>query len=142
MSKSTLVPILSVSVFLTGACGGDAPTGLSQSDLAGDYQATTFTVTEDGSTTDVLAEGGSLEITLAADGTSSGTFVIPASFTESGEEEQASMAGTWSVSAGTVTFDQPADTFVRDMAFSVVSGRLEGEETFGDETLRVVLTRT
>lgn len=134
LSVVTALPLLALVLF---ACDDDA-TGIDE-DLVGSYQATTFTVTTDDGTTDVLAEGGSLDITLAADGTTSGTLIIPATQSESGEEEQASMSGTWSIESGTVTFEQDADTFVRDMGFQASEGRLEGEETFGEETVHVIL---
>lgn len=139
--RSTTSTLLATSLFLLAACGGEDPTDLSGSDVTGSYEATTLTVTQDGSTTDVLAEGGSMDITLEEDGTTSGTLVIPASLSESAEREQSSLAGTWVLTGTTVTFDHEADTFVRDMPFDVVSDRLEGEETFGDETVRAVLTR-
>lgn len=132
----------SVTAFVLSGCGDDAPTSPTPDDVVGAYEATTLTVTEGGTTTDVLAEGGSLEITLDGDGSTSGAFVIPPSFSETGQEEQASMEGTWELNGRTVTLDQPADTFVRDASFTFVSGRLEADETFGGATVQVVLVRS
>lgn len=131
------------SVVLLTACGGEDPTDESQIDVTGTYVATTFTITHgDGTTTDALAEGASLDITLEGDGSTSGTLEIPASLSESGEDETYSLVGSWDLSGTTVTFDHDADTFVRDMPFSVVEDGLEGEETFGDDTVRAVLSRS
>jgi hypothetical protein len=41
-----------------------------------------------------------------------------------------------------VTFDHEADTFIRDVDFTASRGRLSGEITGGDQTLRLVLVRT
>lgn len=101
-----LAPTVLALPLLVGACGDDDPTGLSMDEVAGTYGTTTFTLTEGGTTTDVLAEGGSLEITLSPDGTTDGTLVIPASLSESGQEEQLSMAGTWRVLNNVVEFTQ------------------------------------
>lgn len=60
---------------LAGGCGGPA---LGPSDVAGLYQATAFTVTATGARTDVLAQGGSVNLRLEGDGTTSGRLVMPA----------------------------------------------------------------
>ena len=99
-----------------GACSGDETVG-SSNFLAGTYEATLFVVTPTGqSPIDVLAAGGSLSITVEASGATSGTLFVPASVT--GEAPlTASMAGTASINALTVEFDQTADTFVRDLTW-------------------------
>jgi hypothetical protein len=64
---------------------------------------------------------------------------------EDGGDLDADLSGTFSFNDTTdqVTFDQSADTFVRDMTFTAVRAgdgvQLEGEETFGETTARVVL---
>lgn len=141
-NSATISTLVTSSLVLLAACGGEGPTATSRIDVAGSYEATTLTVTKDGTTTDALAEGAFLDITLAEDGATSGTLGIPAGLSDSGDEERYSLVGTWTVNGPTVEFDQEADTFVRDMSFEVVSNRLEGEETFGDETVQAVLTRT
>ncbi|MDT8435622.1 MAG: hypothetical protein RRA92_02595 [Gemmatimonadota bacterium] len=136
--------LLVLAVLVVPACDDDDPTepvSLTTADLVGSYAATVFTVTEDGSVADVLTVGGSLEIDLAADNTTSGSLVIPASLSESGTEEILSLAGTWSLSGSTVTFVQGADTFIRDSDWAASPGRLEAEEDFGGILIRVVLER-
>lgn len=134
------IPTITAALLLLAACD-DGPTAPTTDEVAGDYEATTLTVTVDGSTTDALAEGASLSVTLQSDGSTAGTFVVPGTLSESGQEETYDLAGTWSLSGQTVTFDHPADTFLRDMTLRAGDGRLEGEETFGSETVRVVLER-
>lgn len=135
----TLTYVLTGALLLT-ACG-DSPTESSPPEVAGSYEATTLTVTEGESTTDALAEGASLAVSLESDGSTTGTFVVPASMSETGEEEVLDLEGSWTRDGRTVRFDHDADTFLRDMALQVADGRLEGEETFGSETVRVVLER-
>lgn len=134
--------VFALLVLSLPACSDDDVTGLSSAEIAGSFEATTLTATDDeGTTADALAEGASLDLTLDPDGTTSGTFVVPASLSDTGAGEQFDLTGTWRLEGDVVRFDQSADTFVRDMDFRVVSDRLEGEETFGDETVRVVLER-
>lgn len=125
----------------TGPSPAEVDDGPSRADVAGSYEATTLTVTEGGATTDALAEGASIDLTLDGDGTTSGSFVVPGSMSESGEEEVHDLEGSWALEGRSVTLDHEADTFLRDMTLEVGDGRLEGEETFGSETVRVVLER-
>jgi hypothetical protein len=121
----------------TGPGDGDAPT---MSDVAGSYQATTLTVEEGGVTTDFLSVGASLEITLSDNGTTAGRLFVPGG-DEGGGDLDVDLAGTWALDGTTVTFNQDADTFVRDMDFEYANGQLTGEETFFDATVSVVLAR-
>lgn len=134
---------LAVTLLVGLGCGDDGGTGpapLTVAKVAGTYQATTLTVTEDGQTTDVLADGGELTLTLALDGRTSGRLFVPGAG-EGGGDFEADMAGTWTLQNGVVTFQQSADTFVRDMAFNASPGKLEGEGTFSGVTIRVALTK-
>lgn len=137
-------------VFLVSAACGESSTGPSPADdtggpspadVVGSYEATTLTVTDGGSTNDALADGASITVTLDGDGTTAGTFVVPGSMSESGEEEVLDLQGTWTLEGRNVSLDHEADTFLRDMTLRAGDGRLEGEETFGSETVRVVLER-
>ncbi len=107
--------------------------------LAGTYVATEFTLTGQVSG-DVLAAGGSLSITLNADGTTSGSVFVPAALND-GEDFTASLAGTFTVADGSITFTQDADTFVRDITWEVDVTLLRGAGTFSGVTITVVLTR-
>ena len=121
------------------SCGDDGfdPT---VNEVAGTYQATTFTFDGGSGPTDLLAIGASVTITLAPDGTSSGRMLVPG-VGEGGGDLDADLAGTWTLSGTTVTFDQAADTFMRDVPFTAEPSRLRAQGTFGEEVVVLVLTK-
>ncbi len=129
------VRLLALASSLLAACGADS-TGPEP--VPGTYVATTLTVTDNGETINALDRGVSIQLTLRANGTTTGVFHFPAGY-ESGEPaENIALDGTWSRNGNIITFDQPgADTFLRDAEFRVRGNRLES--TF--RTTRVVLTR-
>lgn len=135
--RHSLVLALAAGVLALGACG--ETTGPES--VAGQYTATTFTVVESGNTTDVLAAGGSLTITLTTSGTTTGQLIVPASVT-GGSPLVASMDGTYTLTNGVVILSQSADTFVRDMPFTVQGKTLTGSSIFSGVTVSVVLTRS
>lgn len=113
------------------ACGDSfSPT---MATVAGSYTATTFTRTSGGTVTDELARGGSLVLTLAAGGTTSGQLVM-SDFIEN-------MEGTWLLTGDKVTFPQNAEPFMRDMTFTATADELRGDATFGGERVQVTLRR-
>jgi len=117
---------------------------LGPSDLAGMYDATTFDLVAGADTTDVLAAGGSLLITLMSNGSTSGHLTVPASLA-GGTEFNADLPGTFTISRDTLHFAHAADTFVRDLSFAIVvdgaAASLTGSATFSDTTVVVVLER-
>ena len=109
--------------------------------MAGDYHATTLTATQATGTINLLLNGGALTLSLHQDGTTTGHLFVPGAG-EGGADVDLDLPGTWTLTGNTVTFAQPdADTFIRDMPFTAELNRLRGEETFGDFTIRVVLTK-
>jgi hypothetical protein len=108
--------------------------------VAGSYAATSFTVTEAGGTTDVLSTGGSITLSLTAGGTTNGRLFVPGG-AEDGSDFDEDLTGTWALQDSTVTLDHDADTFLRDMTFTVRGQQLVGEETFSDVTVAVVLAK-
>ena len=135
MPRRLIQTLLVGSIPLVAACS-DA---LSPETLAGTYVATTFTLTGDVAG-DVLAAGGGLTITLNADGTTAGSLFVPASLNE-GEDFNASMVGTFTMVNETITFTQDADTFVRDLTWTVDGSELRGTGTFSGVTITVILSR-
>ena len=132
--------ILSSAVFM--ACGSDkgpTDTGIS---ITGNYTATQWLTTGGSGQTNQLLAGSTLAITLNANGTTSGHMHLVASGNNPAVE--ADMAGTWSLSGTTVDFSQSADTFVRDMQFSVVANgvkwALEGDHVFSGTEIKITLT--
>lgn len=149
--RRKLAPLFPAALLVAAlaACADDDPLGpedVERADVVGTYDATTLLATEGGTTINLMLTGADLEITLAADGTTSGHLLVPG-MDEDGGDLDASLAGTYSFDDASrqVTFEQEADTFLRDLALTAVrSGsriRLEGTETFGTATVEVVLTR-
>lgn len=123
------------------SCGGDNdPFNPTTENVAGTYAAATFTVTSSTGTVDLLALGAQVDVTLSSDGTTTGNLLVPGGG-DSGEDFEANLAGTWSLSDATVTFDHEGDTFIRDVEFTATRNRLTAEDTFGDETVRLVLVK-
>lgn len=125
--------VLSLIVVNGSSCGSD-PVAPTLESIAGAYAATSFVAEGN----DILTAGGSLSLVLAADGTVTGTFFIPASV---GGPFEADMVGTYSLSGSTLTFQQAADTFVRDAEWTWSSGVLEGAFGTGDSAVAVRLER-
>jgi len=94
------------------------------------------TTSANGVTVDQLAEGVTVAINLAPDGTTTGGLVVPAAGSDTVD-----LAGRWSLRGDRVTFDQSADTFIRRLPFQVSTNQLRAEGTFGPTTIRVTLSR-
>jgi hypothetical protein len=138
ISVMTRVGMLGLA-FVLGACGGDSFSPTNET-VAGSYTGTTFTTTSGAGTTDLLALGATVTVTLAGDGTTTGRLFV-ANGAEGGGDLDADLAGTWTLAGSTVTFSQTADTFIRDAAFTAGPNRLVGEDTFSGVTIRLVLSK-
>ncbi len=134
------IPIALAVASVLAACGSDTPTETNT--LAGSYRATTFRVTPLGqSAIDVLAQGGALTITVAADNATSGSLNVPAIAT-GGTALTASMAGTAVRTGNTVQFQQTADTFVRDVNWTVSGNALTVvDQAAGSARFTITLAR-
>ena len=135
MRQHMIGAFIATSIPLAVACS-DA---LSPESLAGTYVATRFTLSGE-IVGDVLAEGGSLTITLNADGTTTGLLSVPGSLLD-GEDFSASMGGTFTIGDQTLTFSQEEDTFVRDVTWIVDGSELRASGTFSGVSVIVVLNR-
>jgi hypothetical protein len=140
MSTLTLPAVTLSLVVALGACGADTSFSPTVDTVAGAYPATTFTVTTATGTTNLLASGATVSLTLAADGTMGGRLIVPAG-AEDGGDLDADLAGGWVLKGSTVTFGQSADTFIRDLEFVASRNRLSGAGTFDGTTIRLVLTK-
>lgn len=107
--------------------------------VLGTYNAHTFTTDSAGMTTDWLAHGAQLQITLAAHGVAQGLLIFPD--TTGGPILLADLAGTWTLTGDTVRLQNPVDTFVRNMPWIASENRLTGDYTFGGTRIRAVLTK-
>lgn len=125
------------------ACGSESLTepGIT---VEGTYTATQWVTTGGSGQTSQLIAGSTLNIALNTNGTTTGHLHIAAS--GGNPALDADMAGTWAKSGNTVTFTQTADTFVRDMPFTVVPDgtrwALVGDHVFSGTRIQLTLTRT
>jgi hypothetical protein len=125
---------------LAGACGDTTGPDPTPGEVAGSYVATEFVVTTGGSSTDQLAAGSELNVTLLANGMTTGLLFVPGG-AEDGGHYVADLAGSWTLAGRTVTIETSADTFLRDMAFRYENRRLRADQTFGGTRVEIVLER-
>jgi hypothetical protein len=125
-------------VALSGCKDSEPPEML---DVVGTYRATTFTQTGiTGATTDLLALGASITLTLNGDRTTAGRLYVPLAHV-GGIDIDEDLAGTWQIDAMIVTLDHDADTFLRDMEFFADGMQLSGDWLIPDASIRVVLSK-
>jgi hypothetical protein len=127
--KSTVLLAFAVSA----ACGdSNAPRG----GPVGDYTAIQFVTTGSSGQRDELAAGSTLNLNLASNGTTSGHLHVAAS--ASNPELDADMTGTWREDGNVVTVSQAADTFVKDMPFTLSNDPVNGWILVGDKSFNSV----
>jgi hypothetical protein len=132
---------VALAAMLVAACGDDDAFSPTTHNMAGSYSASTFTVTSSAGTVDLLVTGGEVEVTLTADGEMSSHIFLPGGG-EDGEDFEADVTGTWTLTGSTVTLDHEGDTVLQDLEFTAGRDRLTAEHTFGEESVRIVLTRS
>jgi|tagenome__1003787_1003787.scaffolds.fasta_scaffold19769771_2 hypothetical protein len=138
--RSIVAPLAVLSLAL-GACGGEDTFSPTTETVAGSYAASAFTVTSSTGTTDLLANGATVTIVLATDGSTTGRLFVPAGAEGRGDLD-VDLAGTWTLAGSSVTFAQGSDTFVRDVAFTAGRNSLTGNGTFSGETIHLILVKT
>jgi hypothetical protein len=131
--------VLGMAAILAG-CGDDDGFSPTVETVAGSYSAASFTLGSPAGTIDLLALGSVVTVTLDADGSTTGQLFVPGG-AEDGGDLDADLTGTWSLDGTTVTFNQTADTFIRDAQFTAGENRLTGEGTFSGQTIRLVMTK-
>jgi hypothetical protein len=133
--------ILATAAAMT-ACGSDSTAPADS--IAGSYAATTFVTTGGSGQTNQLLAGSTLTMVLNSNGTTTGHLHVAASGNNPALD--ADMAGTWLLNGTMVTFDQSADTFVRDMNFTLSSTgtkwELTGDDSFAGTRIQVTLTQS
>lgn len=117
-SFSTKVfPILAI-VTLAAACGEhDITSSLLVNGPVGAYSSIILYSTSVSDPSIKQPNSGSFTINLAADGTTTGHLHLDAF--NGNPAVDADMAGTWTRNGNTITFDQAADTFVRNTDFTI-----------------------
>jgi hypothetical protein len=139
-SLQTLVCAVAI---VASACGSDSTSPANSA--AGNYTAISFVTSGNSGQTNQIALGSTLQLNLATNGTTSGHLHIAASGSDPAFD--ADMAGTWTQAGSVVTISQSADTFVRDMPFTLsfdpANGWiLVGNQTFSGTNIQVTLKRT
>lgn len=126
-------------LLLLGACDSptEAPTAAS---VSGDYRTSTLTLTRGTTTTDFLARGAQITVTLKGDGTTTGELFVPGG-KEDGGDVRENLAGQWTLQSDTVRFSHNADTFLRDTPFIVRGDELRGEFASSGSRLVAVLRK-
>ena len=141
MRWRTSVLVAAAVTLAPAACGKDA-TSPTVADVAGHYVATrlTATLTTVGSSTaDLLAHGSSADITLAADGTTSGVLVLR-DVEDFGLYYDQRLDGTWSLHGDRVTVLIPYG-LVTEAPLTYRGGRLSGSTTSQGVRVSVVLEK-
>lgn len=141
MPRFLLRPTLVLAFAVSAAACGDSnsPTGVP----AGSYSARSFITTSSSGQRDELLAGSGLNLILAPDGSTSGHLHVAAS--ASNPVFDADMAGTWREDGNVVTISQAADTFVKNMPFTLSFDAADGWILVGDKIFsgtRIQLTLT
>ncbi|HET9423988.1 MAG TPA: hypothetical protein VFO55_01350 [Gemmatimonadaceae bacterium] len=114
--------------------------GCMDEGLTGTYHATSFTVAPTGGTaTDVLAAGGTITLTIAADMSTSGSMKIPAGV--QGGPSTVSLLGTANRLGDEVTLSLAVDSFLRDATWTFDGSSLSTVHTSSSMTAVVVLSK-
>lgn len=118
----------------------------AEDSIAGSYAATSLIVTDAGTPTNALAAGASLHLILSDDGTTSGAIHIPAALSDSGEDEDETLDGTWTLtSKGTqVDFDftEQSDFVFEDSPWTIGDSKLTFSWSGGEnDAIQATLTR-
>ena len=116
--------------------GCDDPVGPSVDDVAGVYHAVDFRFREDGVTSgNLVDEGVTVDLTLHADGTSSGSMFVPG-------EDVIDLEGTWDIDGSDVDIDVDANPYVQEISFDWRSdGTLRAEESYFGRGVIMILAR-
>ena len=140
--KKTLTRIAPIFLALAAlvACGGDSTA--PPSPLVGSYTAVEFVTTGISGQTNQLLAGSTLNVTLAANHTTSGLLHVVASGGIPAFD--ADLAGTWSQNGSAVTFAPTADSFLTNVTFTAVPGSnnlfdLVGDGNFSGIAVHVTL---
>jgi len=133
--------VASILVASVGAgCSSTEPIVQPNVEITGNYVATWFKVTPTGKPTiDVLARGGSLALSIAANKTTSGTLYMPRDVI--GDEVTASMAGTVQQNGYALRFQQSAVSFVAQVGWLAGGGTIATDVNDGSARIEVILTR-
>ena len=111
----SLAPV--VMLVAAVGCGGSDSTGPQPSGLAGSYTAVQWVTTGGSGQTNQIANGGTLQITLSDNGSTSGRMHVAAS--NGNQAADFDLSGTWSQSGNNINFTQTVDNFLKDVTFAI-----------------------
>src|SRR5262249_1821540 len=139
MSHHRFLMAIACALTINGTtCSDDDP--VSPSNLSGTYTATSFRLTANETTTNILQTGGTVSIQLTSAGTTIGSIHVPPLAGEPAFD--ADLSGTWSLLGnGNVRLQHSADTFLRDMELVTDDEQLIGDRVFGAVQIRIELTK-
>jgi hypothetical protein len=114
--------------------------------VPGGYTLTQLTYVQLGHTRDAIEEGTVMHVTLTGDGTTTGSLHTPAASSESGSDEDVSLAGTWAFDADSthISFNFPAAPgfLLAANPWAIVGSTLAFTYSSGDEfVVTATLTR-
>ena len=124
---------------LLASCGDHNGFSPTVENVSGSYSASSFTVTSSSGLVDLLASGASVQITLAADGATTGRLLLRGANTDGDHDED--LTGTWALVGDTVTISPRGPSVLRFAQFTATSDQLTGERELSGQTLRLVLAR-
>jgi hypothetical protein len=115
----------------------DDPTGLTE--LLGLYVSTSFVTTANGVSTDQVARGASVSITLFSNNSASGLLLIPAGDGQAGADVD--LRGAWERNGDLVTFRFDEDTFLEELEFAHGGRDLIADKIIGHQRIQLTLSR-
>lgn len=132
--------LLLLGVVALMSCRVGDPFAPTVANMAGAYTAHALVIADTAGAIDWIDAGGSLTLTLSANGSLSGRLFLPGGAAGGGDLDE-DMAGNWSLIGHTISFGQAAQTFVREMDFTAGQDRISVDHYFGT-TLRVIIVLT
>lgn len=133
------IHLLTGALVVAVACSD--PFKPTTANVAGDYSLERLLIiTDTGGTRDWRAAGSTFTISLTTGGTTTGHLFIPGG-NEGGGDFSADMSGTWALSGDTVSFDQAADSFVRDYVWTARANHIVTDRSLPGLRVIVVLRK-
>lgn len=144
-SAKALIPLVSAVLLVAGCDGGPSGQGgplpgqaIYAAALTLDGRVGEFVVTEGGSSVDVLALGGLIEIKLDFDRSIVGRLYVPAGVLDESEVELR-FQGSWRMEGDRLRFEPSEATFLSQIAFGIDGRKLTGAETVVERSFVVSL---
>ena len=139
LRKFSSIPLTGLAVLLLACGSSTAPSGNS---VAGSYTPVIWVTVGGTGQTSELQTGSTLQLTLHANGLTSGHLHLAA--TASRPVFDADMSGAWTQNGSTISISQSIDTFVQHTSFEMspdpVSGwDLAGTTNFGGAQVQIIL---